>query len=176
MVSIPLLPFSSLLSEETGFLRSGGQDWDRFPKIQVTLDLEFPPECYGVRVADETMSPVLQPGMVGVFSVREKHESALMAIFSIGIQEEPPRIRKVLKNETGQETGGSKKTVARKSFMTPTPLHIPGSRVSPIADSTHRMIYLKTFADSEAVTLVPADKLLWMHPLVRVLKSEEYRT
>lgn len=175
MASIPLLQFSSLISQEVEFLRNGKQTGTDLARIKIALDSQFPPQCYGVRVEDQTMSPLLQPGGVGVFSMREGHKSALMAVCSVGIQGEPPRIRKVLKNESGQGTGGSQKTGARKSFMTPTPLHIPGSRISPIADSTHQMIYLEAFAGSGEVTLVPAEKLLWMHPLVRILKPQEYR-
>ncbi len=128
---------------------------------------------YGVKIEDESMAPVLRPGMVAVFSQSDSRESALRDIFSIGRKGELPVVRKVVKNEIRPDgKADSGKGRVRKSFMTPTPLHIPKSRISPIAESTHQMIYFKKLAEAEALTLVPVGDLLWMHPLVLILPGE----
>lgn len=132
--------------------------------------------CYGVKIEDDSMAPLLCPGMVAVFSQTGKHELAQGAIFSIGLKSEPPVVRKVVKNDMHPDAkngGNSGQGRMRKSFMTPTPLHIPKSKISPIAESTHQMIYYKKLAEAEALTLLPAGDLLWMHPLVLILPGEE---
>lgn len=125
---------------------------------------------YGVKIDDDNMAPVLRRGMVAVFS--QKGGRGPEDIFSIGRKGELPLVRKVVKNEIHSEakTGPhSRLGGVRKSFMTPTPLHIPGSRFSPIADSTHSMIYFKKLQEPEELTLLPAEQLLWMHPLASIL-------
>ncbi len=57
--------------------------------------------------------------------------------------------------------------------MTPTPLHIPESQVSPIPDSAHEMIYLKGLNEDEALKVIPLRDVVWMHPLITVVKHPE---
>jgi hypothetical protein len=166
-VTLPLVSFSS--------------PWERWPlkidrqasefiSVPRGREGEITEGCYGVKIEDEGMAPVLRPGMVAVFSQNGNHESAHGDIFSIGLKGELPVVRKVVKNEIcSDEKSGLGQGRVRKSFMTPTPLHIPKSRVSPIAESTHQMIYYKQLADAVALTLLPAGNLLWMHPLVLIV-------
>ena len=172
-VSIPIIKFSTILPRWP--LKKNDPEWDSFPLIRVNGH-ELPEGCYGVRIEEESMIPVLKPGMVAVFS-QNGGTQALMNIFSIGRKGDGPLVRKVVKNEipaTGKDgvspAGGRPR---RKSFMTPTPLHIPGSRVSPIAESTHQTIFLKSLANPDKLTLVPGGNLLWMHPLVLILEKGE---
>jgi hypothetical protein len=169
--SIPLLSFS-LPSTLRPWEESFGAE-EASPMIRVEGH-QLPEDCYGVKIEDESMAPVLRPGMVAVFSHSDGRESALKDIFSIGRKGELPVVRKVVRNEIHSDgKADSGKGRVRKSFMTPTPLHIPKSRVSPIAESTHQMIYYKGLAESEALTLLPAGNLLWMHPLVLILPGEK---
>ena len=57
--------------------------------------------------------------------------------------------------------------------MTPTPLHIPESQVSPIPDSAHEMIYLKRFNENENLQVIPLRDVVWMHPLIAVMQNPE---
>ena len=177
-LSIPLVMFSSPLFDQ---VRSWEDNWLQpgvFPPIQIPGAPGPLDGCYAVKIEDGSMAPVLPAGMVAVFSTLPNQKPAEFSIHCVGRVGGRPLIKKVVKNETkitdvregGLEGMGIlKRKAARKSFMTPTPLHIPGSRVSPIAESTHQMIYLKSFTDSEALILIPAEKLLWMHPLVLIL-------
>ena len=168
IVSIPLIKFSETLRWP---LEKNHLGKDFFPSIHVS-GYELPEGCYGLRIEDESMIPVLKPGMVAVFSQNDR-TSALMNIYSIGRKNEGPLVRKVVKNEiTANEKSGAPSASLRpkrKSFMTPTPLHIPGSRVSPIAESTHQTIFLKGLANPKKLILVPGGNLLWRHPLVLIL-------
>lgn len=173
MTSIPLVKFSTPLSQWP--LKKNDPEWNSFPTIRVR-DHELDPECYGVEVEDESMAPALKTGWVAIFS-QTTDTPAPMNIYSIGRKGDDPLVRTVVKNEIpgSGNTNVSQKSIRpkRKSFMTPTPLHIPGSRVSPIAESTHQTIFLKSLSHPEKLTLVPGGNLLWMHPLVLILKQED---
>ena len=173
IVSIPLIKCSADLPRWP--LEKNDPEWDSCPAIRVQ-EYELTEECYGVQLEAESMIPVLKTGMVAVFS---QHDStpALMNIFSIGCKGASPLVRKVVKNEipanaTDRVTGEGRGRL-RKSFMTPTPLHIPGSRVSPIAESTHQTIFFKALENPEKLILVPRGNLLWLHPLVLILGTME---
>lgn len=172
--SIPLLSFSAPLTARPWEEKD---DAVSFPMFRVAGG-KYAKGCYGVKIEDESMAPILCSGMIAVFSVSGSRESAQEGIFSIGRKGELPLIRKVVKNEAhsdGSVASNAQKGRLRKSFMTPTPLHIPGSRVSPIAESTHRMIYFKSLADPEELILFPAGNVLWMHPLVMALPEEKIK-
>jgi hypothetical protein len=168
MNPLPLLKFSSALSSWP--VEKNGPAWDSFPVIRVQGH-ELDRQCYGVEIEDESMAPVLKKGMVAVFS-QNADNPALTNVFSIGRKGESPLVRKVVKNEIDSFTDEGRKRL-RKSFMTPTPLHIPGSRVSPIAESTHQAIFFKSLLSPEKLTLVSKGNLLWLHPLVLILDQGE---
>jgi hypothetical protein len=99
-------------------------------------------------------------------------------IFAVWIKGRGPQIFKIVKDDTGNDPAdslhGEKKSeeasvnLRRKSFMTPTPLHVPESRVSPIPKSAHQMIFLKGLRVSDPVNLVPVNDVLRMDPLVHI--------
>ena len=171
VVSIPLIKFSAHLPRWP--LEKNTSEWGFFPSIRVSGPEIFE-GCYGVETEDESMAPVLRAGMVAVFSQWDS-APGLENIYSIGRREDKPLVRKVVKNEIPANENNDdfpdSLRAKRKSFMTPTPLHIPGSRVSPIAESTHQTIFLKSFANPEKLLLVPGGKLLWMHPLVLIIQK-----
>jgi len=173
MVSIPLIKFSAPLPRWP--LKKNDPEWNSFPTIRVP-DHELGPECYGVEIEDDSMAPSLKPGWVAIFS-QATDTPALMNIYSIGRKGDGPLVRTVVKNEIpgSEKTDVSPESIRpkRKSFMTPTPLHIPGSRVSPIAESTHQTLFVKSLKNPEKLTLVPGGNLLWMHPLRVILKPGE---
>lgn len=171
IVSVPLIKFSATLPRWPW--EKNVPEWDSFPAIRVNGHV-LAEGSYGVEIEDKSMAPVLKPGMVAVFSQRES-TPALMNIYSIGRKGDVPLVRKVVKNEIpakekNDDTPESLRP-KRKSFMTPTPLHIPGSQVSPIAESTHQTIYLKGLENLDPMILVPKGNLLWMHPLVLILDN-----
>jgi hypothetical protein len=173
MISIPLIKFSAPFPKWP--LNKNDPEWNSFPTIRVQ-DHVLGEECYGVEIEDESMAPALKTGWVAIFS-QTTDAPALMNIYSIGSKGESPLVRTVVKNEIpgSGKNNPSPESIRpkRKSFMTPTPLHIPGSRVSPIAESTHQTIFLKSLKNPDKLTLVPGGNLLWMHPLGEILKPGE---
>lgn len=173
IVSIPLIKFS--VSHSRWPWEKNGSDWKAFPTIRVNGH-ELVEGCYGVEIEEDSIAPFLKTGMTAVFSPSDSAQ-ALKDIFSIGRKGESPLVRKVVKNEiiANEKNNVSPEGLRpkRKSFMTPTPLHIPGSRVSPIPESTHETIYFKGLENSEQLILVPRGNLLWMHPLVLILNQED---
>jgi hypothetical protein len=173
IVSIPLIKFSADLSLWPW--GKNGPEWGSFPAIRVQ-DHQLTEECYGVEIEDESMAPVLKKGMVAVFSLKAE-TLAHMDIYSFGQRGNGPLVRKMVKNEISDigktEASSEGLRPKRKSFMTPTPLHIPGSRVSPIAESTHQTIFFKSFGNQDKLILVPKGNLLWLHPLALILTQED---
>ena len=122
--------------------------------------MELPGLCYGVRI--ESATSLLPLDCLAVFSKTEG--TALENIYAVGVQKELPFLGKWMQKESLD--GGSR----RKVFMVPTPLHIPDSETSPIAQSLHHVLLFKDLASSGKLRLIPARKILWKHPLVYVQK------
>lgn len=126
--------------------------------------MELPGTCYGMIIEGVGQPPLLPSGSLAVFS--ETEGTALEDIYRVGVQEESPFPGKWLQKESAE--GSSR----RKVFMVPTPLHIPDSQISPIAPSLHHVLLFKDLANSGKLRLVPANKILWKHPLVYVQVRE----
>ncbi|MBI4382425.1 MAG: hypothetical protein HY579_00145 [Nitrospinae bacterium] len=157
---IPLISFS--LPVDQGFFAKGGGSLVSDRTVRIPDPAGLPKNCYGALVEDRTMAPVLLPGMIGVFCSQSEGITAIQNIHAIGLRKGLPVIRKIVKHE---KPAGAR----RKSFMTPTPLHIPGSLVSPIAESAHQMVFLKKLDEVDGPIAIPAKDIAWTHPLVRVI-------
>jgi hypothetical protein len=58
--------------------------------------------------------------------------------------------------------------------MTPTPLHIPGSRVSPIPGSAHEMLFLIPLSGEGPVEIAPLARVLYLHPLCAIVAAGNF--
>ena len=126
--------------------------------------MKLPGLCYGVRIQSSCQIPLLPLGSLAVFSKTEG--TALENIYAVGVQEEIPFIGKWMQKESLEESASTR----RKVFMVPTPMHVPDSRISPIAQSLHHVLLFKDLASPEKLRLIPVSKILWKHPLVYVQK------
>lgn len=159
-VVIPLIYFS--LPVDLEFFAKGEGRLVSERTIRIPDPAGLPKNCYGAVVEDRTMAPLLMPGMVGVFCPQSDGITAIENIHAIGLRKGLPVIRRIVKYE---KPAGMR----RKSFMTPTPLHIPSSRVSPIADSTHQMVFIEKLDEVEGPVVIPVKNIVWTHPLVRIV-------
>jgi hypothetical protein len=160
--SIPLISFSS-----------GQERWDlgtekRKKNIifknytRISPPMELPDLCYGVRIEGACDTPFLPLGCLAVFSKSEG--TALGSIYAVEVQGEFPFVGKWMQKETSEGVTGSR----LKVFMVPTPMHVPDSRISPIAPSLHHVLLFKDFSSPGKLRLLPANKVLWTHRLVYV--------
>ena len=117
--------------------------------------MELPGLCYGVRIESGCQIPLLELGCLAVFSKTEG--AALEDIYAVGVQEEIPFIGKWMQKESLEGSASSR----RKVFMVPTPLHIPDSKISPIAPSLHHFLLFKDLANPKKLRLIPASKILY---------------
>lgn len=164
--AISVIRFSSLAGEEITRFRLEWLDGEIIPSTKMQMAGQAPAGCYGVRIEEGGMAPTLEKGMTAVFSYEEPGHAAVENIFCVGMKGQTPMIRKLVKKE------GKGLSPRRKSFMTPTPLHIPDSKVSPIADSTHQRVILKSLNSGDPLMLVPVENVVWMHPLVAILQEQ----
>ena len=143
------------------------------------VDTSAPHEqCFALELPDIIEEIAVTGKSLGVFGL-DKGMSALKDIYALGIKGQEPLICKVIKSDAQSHSSSEGESALsasraknhRKSFMTPTPLHIPESRVSPIPDSTHEMIYLKGLRNNEAVKVIPLQDVVWTYPLIAVMEN-----
>ncbi len=163
-ISIPLVSFSSSRESRQPGAERGKKVFLSNNYTRISPPMELPDSCYGVRIEDACHTPFLPPGCLAVFSKTDG--TALENIYAVGVQEEFPFLGKWMQKEIPEESAGSR----RKVFMVPTPLHVPDSRISPIAPSLHHVLLFKDFSSSGKLRVIPASKILWKHPLVYVQK------
>ena len=180
-IRIPLVEISGKVEQE-GQAEELPQGLKRISEVEIPVSHDLPEPCYALEIPD-IIKQFAEPGKsLGIFGPG-KEGAALNDIYALGLTGREPLVCKVIKNdarsgssnrgEPSQTISSSRVKNRRKSFMTPTPLHIPESQVSPIPDSAHEMIYLKGFNGNEALKVVPLRNVVWMHPLIFVMENPE---
>ena len=110
------------------------------------------------------MSSYFGESTIAIFS--KSDSPAQDNVFLVCLKRKPPFIGKLLKNESEVEGHG------RKTFMTPTPLHVPESKTSPIADSLHCALIFKVFSEPQGTRFIQQSNISWKHPLIFVQKGK----
>ena len=146
-----------------------GHEWEEkiFNKknyIKISVPMELPDLSYGVEIKDSPMSSYFGLNTIAIFS--KSDFPAQDNVFLVGLKRKPPFVGKLLKNESASEGQG------RKTFMTPTPLHIPESKTSPIADSLHQTIIFKVLSKPQGTRFVEPSNISWRHSLIFVQKEQ----
>jgi hypothetical protein len=178
-VRIPLLGISGKVGQ-TGQAEELPQGLKRISEVEISMLQDLPERCYALQIPDIISESAGSEKPLGIFG-SGADLTAQNDIYALGLMGREPLVCKVIKNdahsnsstrgEPSQADSPSRVKKRRKSFMTPTPLHIPESRVSPIPDSAHEMIYLKGINDNEALKVVPLRDVIWMHPLIFVMEN-----
>ena len=132
--------------------------------IKILPSRELPNFSYGVEVKDPSLATYFGRNTIAIFS--KSDVSAQDNIFLVGLKNKSPFIGKLLKNESKIEGEG------RKTFMTPTPLHVPESKTSPIADSLHHNLIFKGLSEPQGTRFIQESNICWRHPLIYIHKQE----
>lgn len=158
------------------------QGLKRVSEVDISVSQGLLEPCYCLKLPDIVKETVGSENSLGIFGSGKGGE-ALNDIYALGLAGREPFVCKVIKNdarsssspqgESSPSTPSSRVKNRRKSFMTPTPLHIPESHVSPIPDSAHEMIYLKSFIENENLQVIPLRDVVWMYPLIAVMQNPE---
>jgi hypothetical protein len=178
-IRIPLLGILGKVEQE-GQNKECPQGLKRISEVEIPVSLDLPEQCYVLEVPN-IVKETKEPGRsLGIFG---SEGTALNDIYALGLTGREPFVCKVVKSDarSGSSNLGepspsipsARAKTRRKSFMTPTPLHIPESQVSPIPDSAHEMIYLKGLNENEALKVIPLRDVVWMHPLIAVTQDPE---
>ena len=162
--SIPLISFSSSRERWEPDTEKGESIFDSNNYTRISPSMELPGLCYGVRIEGDCHHSFLSQNCLAVFSKTEV--TALENIYAVRVQGEYPFVGKWIQRETPERSLGGR----RKVFMVPTPMHVPGSKVSPIAPSLYKALLFKDFTIPDKLRVLPASKILWKHPLVYVQK------
>jgi hypothetical protein len=132
--------------------------------IKILTPMELPDFSYGVEIKYSSMSTYFGVNTIAIFS--KSDSPAQENVFLVGLKNKPPFIGKLLKDESETEGQG------RKTFMTPTPLHIPESKTSPIADSLHQTLIFKVLSKPQGTRFIQQLNISWRHPLIFVQKGK----
>ncbi len=162
-MDIPLIR----LQDVEDFLESSGEN-KRWADNQVSVDSPIPDACFAIFSQDIGQSLPFYGQGVPVFARKIENLDAIDQIFLLRFHQEAPQFCRMVRSEQKAGAGEVFRASRRKSFMTPTPLHIPTSKVSPIPDYTHSFFYLKLF-DKESLEVVSTDQSERLLPLVKVL-------
>jgi hypothetical protein len=161
-ILIPLISFSSNQERWEPSINKGEKIFLSNSYTRISPSMELPDLCYGVRIEGACDTPFLPLGCLAVFSKSEG--TALGNIYAVKVQGEFPFVGKWMQKETSEGGAGSR----LKVFMVPTPMHVPDSEISPIAQSLHHVLIFKDFASPGKLRLIPSNKVLWTHRLVHV--------
>ena len=180
-IRMPLVENSGKVEME-GRAEGLPQGLKQISEVEVSISQSIPEGCYALGIPDIVIESVEPGSFLGIFGT-SREGAGLNDIYALGLVGREPFVCKVIKNdahsgsscmgEPSQPIASSRVKNRRKSFMTPTPLHIPESQVSPIPDSAHEMIYLKGLNEDEALKVIPLRDVVWMHPLITVIKYPE---
>ena len=161
------IPLTSLYYDQKRW--ESGREWEEkiFDNKNYTKILalrELPNFSYGIEVKDPSMVTYFGRNTIAIFS--KSDFPAQDNIFLVGLKSKSPFIGKLLKNESEIEGEG------RKTFMTPTPLHVPESKTSPIAASLHHTLIFKGLAEPQGTRFIQESNICWRHPLICVHTQE----
>ena len=132
-------------------------------EVELAVGRALPEECYALDIVKKSVKGGTALGIFGPGPDLKAQDQ----IYAVGLAGREPLICTLVKDES--QPGSARGNPRRKSFMTPTPLHIPESRVSPIPDSAHQRIYLKPLGDNASLIVLPLESVIWMHPLILVV-------
>jgi hypothetical protein len=154
------------------------------------VTLTFPPNFelseynFGVQIDTNNFQPDFFLGDTIIFSKKES-DNALQNIYLFITDEDKTIIGEIIhkpdtRNDISSELNKSGPTeyrkARRKSFMTPTPLHIPTSQISPVADSSHERILIRPVGDKNQLVSVPLKKNINKFPMIYIHKKTSHKT
>jgi hypothetical protein len=158
---------------------------DSNSSVLKNLTLSLPPNIklsennFGVQIDTNNFQPDLFLGDTIIFSKKES-ESALQNIYLfinadyksvIGEIIHKPDDKKNISLEINKSGPIEYRKARRKSFMTPTPLHIPTSQISPVADYSHERILIRPVGDKKQLISIQPQKNIYTFPMVFILKK-----
>lgn len=146
-------------------------------EVEIAVTQVLPEACYALDIVKKSAEGATALGIFGPCPDLKAQDG----VYAVGLAGREPLICTRVKDESQadsaqreqspQVTSSARVNSRRKSFMTPTPLHIPESRVSPIPDSAHERIYLKSLEENAFLMVLPLEDVVWMHPLILVVEK-----
>jgi hypothetical protein len=155
------------LQDVEAFLEGSQTDGESSPRI-LKVEAPIPDSCFALESTNIEESSAIPARGIGVFAVGFGKFDAVDQVFLLRCSPENPRLCRMVRSEQEVGAGEVFRASRRKSFMTPTPLHIPTSQVSPIPDYTHSVFCLKIYGQ-EKLEVVSTDQSARLLPLVSVL-------
>lgn len=158
------------LNEVETFL--GSADAENAVQNWEEVDAPLPEGCFALGAGEFKMPSSLPARGTVFFATRFQSGEGLQQMYLLRNPGQTPQLCRLVRSE--QEAAGKEvyRASRRKSFMTPTPLHLPTSKVSPIPDYTHAVFYLKPL-DEEQLKVIPAGQSDRLLPLLLFINDDD---
>jgi hypothetical protein len=148
-------------------------------KLSFSSEIELSESNFGIQVDSNSFQPEFHSGDILIFSKKES-DKALQNIYLFITDDSEPLIGEIintqekvtnLSTKQGQSSSNKYRIARRKSFMTPTPLHIPTSQISPVADSSHERILIRPIGGEKQFISILWQKTINSFPMVFIQKN-----
>ena len=128
---------------------------------------------YGVLLKLNSEALGYSKNSILVFEKKEDKKPRLGLLHFVGIRDQSPILGTLISKTLPKklESFSKNNIPQRKSFMTPTPLHISSSKVSPIPSSSHSLTMVQPKDPKKGLITCPSDDILWLHPLIYVIQN-----
>mgnify|MGYP006091001831 CR=1 FL=1 len=146
------------------------------------LHIPYPPmindsgSYLSISIEEKLWAPIFNFGDIAIFS-KDNSKSSFENIYLIPLKTKDAIIGRIVHSSdqskhkhTNPQTPQFRKA-RRKSFMTPTPLHIPTSVVSPIADFSHDRTLVRSLNSKDKMFSILSEETLGIFPLVHIAKK-----
>lgn len=169
--TLPFISLSSLEGKALAQMDFGEAGLSAYPRVEITGSAEGL-KGYAVLIDEESRVPALPRGSLAVFS--PAGGNAMDGVYSLALREGGPAVKRLLSGPPAETGEGAAPARVRKSFMTPTPLHVPGSRVSPIPGDAHERLFLMALSGEGPVVIVSRAGVLYLHPLRGIVAAGNF--
>ncbi len=141
--------------------------------LSISKNIELSEQNFGVLIETNQFQPDFFLGDTIVFSKKES-EKALQNIYLFLAEDNQPIIGEMIHKPDAVNGINQKleyRKARRKSFMTPTPLHIPTSQISPVADSSHERILIRPVGHEQQLVSISRQKSAYSFPMIFIYKK-----
>ncbi|GEM_PF-2448580 len=148
-------------------------------KLSFSPDIKLSEYNFGVRIDSNIFQPEFYFGDILIFSKIES-DKALQNIYLFLTEESEPLIGEIINTQEkttnispkkDQSSSNKYRLARRKNFMTPTPLHIPTSQISPVADSSHERVLIRPIGNEKQFISILWQKTINSFPMVFIHKK-----
>ena len=123
---------------------------------------------FGIEIETNQFQPFFYSGDIIIFSKLES-SYPLQNIYLFTTTSSKPIIGTIIHNPNSTEH----KQPRRKNFMTPTPLHIPTSKIAPASEASHARLLIRSVEKKQRLISISRKKRVYTFPMIYIIKNNK---